>query len=61
MSPGPQDLTAALMSRSQMFVTNVTEKLLTYALGRTLDHRDMPAVRDIVRQARTRRITASAR
>jgi hypothetical protein len=34
-----------------MFVTHVTEKLLTYALGRALDHRDMPTVRAIVRQA----------
>ena len=54
---GPEDLTAALTSRSQMFVTNVTEKLLTYALGRALDYRDMPAVRAIVRQAQRRRST----
>jgi len=40
------------MSHSELFVTNVTEKLLTYALGRALDHHDMPAVRAIVRQAR---------
>jgi hypothetical protein len=48
---GLEDLNAALLSRSGMFVTHVTEKLLTYALGRALDHRDMPAVRAIVRQA----------
>ena len=29
----------------------MTEKLLTYALGRGLDHRDAPAVRAIVRAA----------
>jgi hypothetical protein len=40
------------MSHSELFVTNVTEKLMTYALGRALDHRDMPAVRAIARQAR---------
>jgi hypothetical protein len=28
-----------------------TENLLTYALGRSLDHRDMPTVRRIVKQA----------
>jgi len=49
---GPEDLAGALMSHSELFVTNVTEKLLTYALGRALDHHDMPAVRAIVRQAR---------
>jgi hypothetical protein len=48
---GPDDLTRALVSRSQMFVTTFTEKLLTYALGRAVDHRDMQAVRAIVRQA----------
>ena len=34
------------------FATAVTEKLLTYALGRGLDHRDAPAVRRILRGAR---------
>ena len=34
------------------FATTVTEKLLTYALGRGLDHRDAPAVRRILRYAR---------
>ena len=29
----------------------LTENLMTYALGRTLDYRDMPTVRRIVRQA----------
>jgi hypothetical protein len=49
---GPDDLTAALMSRSDLFVTNVVEKLMTYALGRAIDYHDMPAVRAIVSQAR---------
>jgi hypothetical protein len=57
---GPADLTAALVVRSQMFITHVTEKLLAYSLGRTLDHRDMPAVRDIVRQARRRNYSFAA-
>jgi hypothetical protein len=51
---GPEDLTAALASRSRMFITHVTEKLLAYALGRTLDHRDMPTVRAIVAKAARR-------
>ena len=29
----------------------LTENLMTYALGRSLDYRDMPTVRRIVRQA----------
>ena len=33
------------------FVHALTENLLTYALGRSLDYRDMPTVRRIVRQA----------
>jgi hypothetical protein len=49
---GPEDLAGALMSHSELFVTNVAEKLMTYAVGRALDHRDMPGVRAIVRQAR---------
>jgi hypothetical protein len=48
---GPEDLVAALMARRDLFVTNLTGKLMTYALGRTLDYRDMPTVRTIVRQA----------
>jgi hypothetical protein len=48
---GPDDLVNVLQARSDLFVRNVTQKLLTYALGRALDHRDMPTVRAIVRQA----------
>jgi len=36
---------------SDQFVTVATEKLLTYALGRGLDYRDMPTVRRIVKRA----------
>ncbi len=49
---GPASLRAALLSRSDAFVTTVVEKLLTYAIGRRLEYYDMPAVRAIVRQAR---------
>jgi hypothetical protein len=45
---GADDLLTALMARQDMFVTSFTQKLMTYALGRTLDHRDMPNIRRIV-------------
>jgi hypothetical protein len=48
---GPAALRAALLGRSDAFVTVAAEKLLTYALGRSLDYYDMPAVRAIVRKA----------
>ena len=57
---GPEDLTAALMSKSDLFVTNVVEKLMTYALGRAVDYHDMPAVRVIVKQARREDLRFSA-
>jgi hypothetical protein len=57
---GTEDLVAALMSQSQLFVNNVTQKLMTYALGRALDHRDMPAVRAIVKQAERQDLRLSA-
>jgi hypothetical protein len=41
----------AILSRPDVFVGTLTEKLLTYALGRGLDYYDMPAVRGIVRDA----------
>ena len=41
----------ALLSRPGVFVGTVTQKLLTYAIGRGLDDRDMPTVRAIVRQS----------
>jgi hypothetical protein len=48
---GPGTLRAALMSRPDVFVTTLTEKLLTYALGRGVDYNDEPAVRAIVARA----------
>ena len=48
---GPDDLREALMRRPEQFVQTFTERLLTYALGRTLEYRDMPVVRKIVRDA----------
>jgi len=49
---GPDELRAALMKHPEQFVQTFTERLLIYALGRTTDYRDMPAVRRIVREAK---------
>ncbi|HXR51497.1 MAG TPA: DUF1592 domain-containing protein [Steroidobacteraceae bacterium] len=48
---GSDDLMKVLMARSDLFMINFTQKLMTYALGRALDYRDMPAVRSVVQQA----------
>ncbi len=48
---GPASLRAALLKRPESFVTTVTEKLLTYGLGRGVEYFDAPAVRRIVREA----------
>ena len=48
---GPMALRQALLSRPDVFVGTVTEKLLIYALGRGLEPIDMPVVRGIVRKA----------
>jgi hypothetical protein len=48
---GMSGLRAALVRRPEIFVGTLTEKLLTYGLGRGLDFHDAPAVRKIVRSA----------
>ena len=48
---GPIELRNALLSRPEVFVGTVTEKLMTYALGRGLEPIDMPVVRSVVRDA----------
>ncbi|HEV7282957.1 MAG TPA: DUF1592 domain-containing protein [Pirellulaceae bacterium] len=48
---GVEGLEKALLARPEPFVTTLTEKLLTYALGRGLTPDDAPAVRAIVRDA----------
>jgi hypothetical protein len=45
---GPVGLRNALLTRPEVFVGTVTEKLMTYALGRGLEPIDMPRVRRIV-------------
>ena len=48
---GPDDLRKALLRRPDQFVQTFTEKLLTYATGRTSQYYDMPTVRRIVHNA----------
>jgi hypothetical protein len=48
---GPAGLRRALLARPEAFVGTAAERLLTYALGRRLEHFDMPAVRSVVRGA----------
>ncbi len=48
---GVADLRAALVARSDVFVTHLTERLLSYALGRRVEYYDMPTVRQIVKDA----------
>jgi mono/diheme cytochrome c family protein len=48
---GPVALRQALMKHPEQFVRTITEKLLTYGLGRGLEYYDMPTVRGIERDA----------
>jgi hypothetical protein len=45
------DLRRALAAKPEQFVQTLTENLMTFALGRTLDYHDMPVVRGIVHRA----------
>lgn len=47
---GVAGLEKALLTRPELFATTITEKLLTYSLGRGVEFSDAPAVRQIVRQ-----------
>ncbi len=48
---GVSSLRASLVAHGDQFVRVVTEKLLTYALGRGVEYQDMPTVRAVVRGA----------
>jgi hypothetical protein len=48
---GVAGLRNALLNRPELFVSTVTEKLLTYALGRGVEYNDAPALRAITRDA----------
>ena len=48
---GPAALRRALVAQQEQFVRTVTDKLLTYAIGRGLDAIDAQALRGVVRAA----------
>jgi hypothetical protein len=51
---GVGGLESALLKRPEVFVGTLSEKLLTFALGRGVEYYDQPAVRRIVREARAK-------
>jgi hypothetical protein len=48
---GPAEFRRVLLTQREELMTSLTEKLLTYALGRGVDYYDMPSVRRIIRDA----------
>jgi len=54
---GPAELKKILRQHSDEFLTTVTEKLMTYALGRGLEATDAPAVRKVKRDAEPQNYT----
>lgn len=48
---GPATFREALLQYEDSFMRTVTEKLLTYALGRSIEYYDQPAIRQIVAAA----------
>jgi len=48
---GPVELRQALLRYSPQFVRTITEKLMTFSLGRGVEYEDMPVIRSIVRDA----------
>ncbi len=57
---GARELKHVLAGRSDRFVATMTEKMLTYALGRGLEFYDMPAVRAVTRGAADERYRFSS-
>ena len=53
-------LEQALLNRPEIFVSTLSEKLLTYALGRGVEYYDAPAIRTIVREARPQNYKVSS-
>ena len=49
---GVSDLEQALLDRPELFASALAEKLLTFALGRGVEHYDGPAIRRVVSDAR---------
>ena len=57
---GAADLRAALLARSDVVITHFTQMLMSYALGRRVEHYDMPTIRRIVRDAKANDYRLSA-
>lgn len=57
---GAAGLETALLKRPELLIATLAEKLLTFALGRGVADSDAPAVREIVRRARSDGDRASA-
>ena len=51
-SVGVSGLEQALLNRPELFVRTLTEKLMTFALGRGVEYYDAPAIRKIVARRR---------
>jgi len=48
---GPAELRKVLLSHPEQFANTVTDRLLTYAMGRGVEYYDQPAIRKITREA----------
>ena len=48
---GPTQLREAILLHQDAFIRNFTQNLLMYGVGRVLDYKDMPVVRDVERHA----------
>jgi len=57
---GPIALRNALLKHQDVFMLSFTESLMTYALGRRVESYDMPAIRQIVRDAKAKNYRFSA-
>ncbi|HEX6162345.1 MAG TPA: DUF1592 domain-containing protein [Vicinamibacterales bacterium] len=57
---GPIALRHALLKHQDVFMLSFTESLMTYALGRRVEPYDMPAIRQIVREAKAKNYRFSA-
>jgi hypothetical protein len=53
-------LEAALLKRPELFAGTLTERLMTYALGRGVEYYDAPATRAIVRNAKSQNYRMSS-
>jgi hypothetical protein len=48
---GPEGVRAFLLKHQDQYLRNVTQNLMTYALGRGVEYDDMPAVRAVLKRA----------